>query len=207
VTQCRHRPPSGGVPAPAGAAGPGRGPRTSHGRELGRSGRETRAAATATVLQNPPAAFGPHADPKPVVLLALAIVGLERALHDASLSVKSSDAPVAGGCGLRESKSTGDLGAPATRPSRGSVARGGCLPGGNGASGCACGRRPERAFLPANSTFARPFTRRTRGATFAASPTDTAPRRSSPDQADMQGHGWDSWPRSSIIHTCGRVCG
>ena len=68
--------------------GPGR-PRTrrrSHGRGCARSGREAGATPRATGLEHRAATPGAHAGPEPVLLLALPVVGLERPLHDGSLT-------------------------------------------------------------------------------------------------------------------------
>src|SRR5680860_1341306 len=66
---------------PLAGVGPRRTPRRSHDRGSARSGRETGAAATSTRAEHGATPLGAHPHAKTVRLLALAVVGLERALH------------------------------------------------------------------------------------------------------------------------------
>ena len=67
-------------PAPR-AGAPRRAPRRSHGRGCARSGAEALAAALTPASEHRAAAAGAHPVAEAVLLLPLAVVGLERALH------------------------------------------------------------------------------------------------------------------------------
>jgi len=86
-----HRPPAAGRqnrrrqsaarPGRLAAGGPPRGPRTSHGRERARSGRETLPPASPAGAQHGTPSLGAHAEAKAVGLGALAVVRLVRTLQ------------------------------------------------------------------------------------------------------------------------------
>ena len=76
-----RRAPTGGVPGPRPGTAPARGPRRSHGRGPARSGGETLAAPLTAGLQHRLTRPGLHPVPEAVLLLPLAVVGLECALH------------------------------------------------------------------------------------------------------------------------------